>query len=251
MDILQQKLDLNELIKTIRIKNIASAQDIKFLNRQINECLKNIVDTKREIINELIKGKYTHNGFYKVDQVLPWSIQAHRFEGALSKYQKAAEEYELYNILNSELLDFKPIIDQALAIKKGDFESLNKEFPLNEKINSNIVEIADLLEESVLPTLKQMCYECSIRLKWVNYDDLLKAELARVRSAAYSKLFDLNPIKIENVSLSHGKDGVEGKWYITEKDSSRWRFEFEAILAGGFNIQCLHTRTLSTLIKLS
>ena len=241
---------LNKLIKNIRIKNIASRVDVKELTSFFNSYLKTIVDEKREIINKIVKETETNSGFYQVDVKVPWSILLHRFDGALIKYEKASLQYNVYNILVSELIDLKPYVKQILAIKDNKMDSLHEEFPLTEKLNEHVVKMADMLEESVLPTLKQMCLECSLKLRWVKYDELLSQELARIRSAAYSKLFELNPIKVENYKLKSGRDGIEGKWYITEENDSCWKFEFTAILAGGFNIQCLHTRTISNLTQL-
>lgn len=71
---------------------------------------------------------------------------------------------------------------------------------------------------------------------------LLKIEVA-VERKLEADIENIVEVKEEYIKI--GNDGqVEGAWTITLKDGSTKNFSFESIYAGGYNIQCLHLRTL-------
>jgi hypothetical protein len=71
---------------------------------------------------------------------------------------------------------------------------------------------------------------------------LLKIEVA-VEKKLKADIENIADVKEKYIKI--GKDGqVEGLWTITLKDGSTKNFSFESIYAGGYNIQCLHLRTI-------
>lgn len=71
---------------------------------------------------------------------------------------------------------------------------------------------------------------------------LLKIEVA-VEKKLKADIENIADVKEKYINI--GKDGqVEGLWTITLKDGSTKNFSFESIYAGGYNIQCLHLRTI-------
>ena len=68
--------------------------------------------------------------------------------------------------------------------------------------------------------------------------------MLKIDSAVAKKLNGVEVKSAELIKLNIGKDGfVEGAWKL---DNGKV-FSFESIYAGGYNIQCLHVRTLYNL----
>ena len=91
------------------------------------------------------------------------------------------------------------------------------------------------------------------QMQWISGGEAYLAErvakeIAHAQSkidvAVAKKLKDIEVTTIENLYIERGKDGyVEGAWLVNGDKT----FKFETIYAGGYNIQCLHIRTLYSL----
>lgn len=76
-----------------------------------------------------------------------------------------------------------------------------------------------------------------------NYIKISKHKLSKIDVAVNKKLKNLDICNIKRLSIVQGLDGyIEGSWIITTTDTV-YKFSFETIYAGGYNIQCLHIRT--------
>ena len=65
----------------------------------------------------------------------------------------------------------------------------------------------------------------------------------RIDVAVNKKLKDLDIKTIKQLYTNDGLDGfVEGSLIVTTTNGQQYNFSFETILAGGYNIQCLHIR---------
>jgi hypothetical protein len=77
------------------------------------------------------------------------------------------------------------------------------------------------------------------------FEKLAKAKLDKIDFAVRKKVTDYI-VKCELVGrINQGEDGYfEGTWRLTTDAGVTMYFGFRSILAGGYNIQCLHIRTL-------
>lgn len=70
------------------------------------------------------------------------------------------------------------------------------------------------------------------------------AAIAKARSAKIAaKLIKANITEIESVNFAHTHDGFNGVFSVNT-DQGKKRVTIDTILAGGYNIQCLHFRVL-------
>ena len=69
--------------------------------------------------------------------------------------------------------------------------------------------------------------------------------MLKIDTAVTKKIKDADQIvSIECLHLGQGYDGfVEGNWRLTMKDGSSKVFGWKTLIAGGWNIQCLHVRS--------
>lgn len=75
------------------------------------------------------------------------------------------------------------------------------------------------------------------------------AKIAQARNAAIAvKLLKAGATEITSLEGAHTNDGFQGLFCIRTEAGIK-RISVQIILAGGYNIQCLHQRTLVNLLK--
>lgn len=252
--------EVQEFLSLIRSKNAVTSSESKKLVSLFNLDLKTLVDTKRQEILDIVNNDKSITGFFQVDVAVPFNIRLHTFNSALKKYEKAEKSFDIYQILTSELFNLQPLVEEISLIKDNKIEEVNKQFPLEENILGDVVKTADAIIDNVREKLSELCEQQAINMakrfpdRYSNIEELsqqlFKDEIERIRSVVVCKFAALDPADVVNIKFRIGYDGCEGEWVITEKNGQRWSFEFRSIFAGGYFIQCFHTRTIVYLTKL-
>lgn len=76
----------------------------------------------------------------------------------------------------------------------------------------------------------------------------MEHQLKKIDDAVAKKLVGIDVTDVECLYCGTGKDTyVEGAWKIKASDGVVYFFEFRTTYAGGYNIQCLHVRTIYSL----
>jgi len=72
----------------------------------------------------------------------------------------------------------------------------------------------------------------------------IEQSLGKIEIAVTKKIKLDNIKKVLLLNLNRATGFIEGSWMLTDINGKEGRLSIESILAGGYNIQCLHLRTL-------
>ena len=174
---------------------------------------------------------------------LEWKMKVEKFEKDLDSYRKhnIISEQEK-NDRHKRYLEKEPIRMCNLLFQ---YEyGLPRDHSHIESIRFQRTSAAKLINRKLFQDTDQL--KKYVENEAFNYVEVSKS---RLKASILKKLCNLEITACKLISLLKDSQGLEGEWRLTLKDNKTRFFKTQSIIAGGYNIQCIHYRYLSSLSK--